>query len=318
MPSKWPAWELRKARPDIVKTDQNGVVYFHAFDPYIEAFFTKRLRAAFRHSERELLILLGSELSSDWVEENLHQVGLFSSQESYLVLCAEEMSEEVKKTLSKAPLNLEQRALILCSWKGSESLDKLAKKIQADVVKVQSPPFWEYDKLLDYLADEMQMPLSFPIKSYLLEALAPTCDEFVEAIKMIKLHADEKGHIELAAVQELVRPGHLKRFELAESFAQKKKSFFDELLKLELADKELIEFFRFMQGHLLKMLDTSYAEKKKRLSKYDKALMAHSRLWKPDQLKRAIHHFSELEMMAKKKEKTLKEKMRQNYLAQFL
>ena len=105
---------------------------------------------------------------------------------------------------------------------------------------------------------------------------------------------------------------------MAEEFAQKKQTFFSELLRLELADKELIEFFRFMQGHLLKMLDTSYADKKNRLSKYDKALMAHSRLWKDSQLKRAIHHFSELELMAKRKDKTLQEKMRQNYLAQFL
>lgn len=318
MPSKWPVWELRKTRPDIVTAGHEGAVYFQAYDPYIEAFFTQRFREAFKRQDRELLVLLGSEISTDWVEENLFQVGLFSSHESYLILCVEELSEEVKKKMASAELSLTGRSLVLCSWKGGDPLDKMAKKMKAEVLKVQPPPFWEYDKLLDYLADEMSLPLSFPVKNYLLEALAPTCGEFLEAIKMIKLHADENGHVDLAHVQELIRPGHLKRFELAESFAQKKKNFFDELLKLELEEKELIEFFRFMQGHLLKMLDTSYANKKSRLSKYDKALMAHSRLWKPDQLKRAIHHFSELELMAKRKEKALKEKMRQNYLAQFL
>lgn len=318
MPSKWPVWELRKTRPDIVSSAHEGALYFQAFDPYVEAFFTKRLRAAFRRNERELLILLGAEITSDWVEENLSQVGLFSSEESYLILCSEDLSEEVKKTIINAELDLKGRSLIFCSWKGSDSLEKMTKKMKAEALKVAPPPFWDYDKLLEYVADEMSYPLSYPVKNYLLEALAPSCSEFVEAVKTIKLHADENGHIELEEVQELIRPGHLKRFELAESFAQKKKNFFDELLKLELEEKELIEFFRFMQGHLLKMLDTSYAYKKNRLSKYDKALMAHSKLWKSDQLKRAIHHFSELEMMAKRKEKALKEKMRQNYLAQFL
>jgi hypothetical protein len=309
---------LRKTRPEIISTGHEGVLYFQASDPYIEAFFTQRLRQSLRNQGRDLLILLGSEINSEWVEENLIQVGLFSSKESYLVLCAEDLTEDVKKTMIKSGLNMSGRSLILCSWKGHDSLDKMSKKMKAEILKVQPPAFWEYDKLLDYLADEMQMPLSFPVKSYLLEALAPTCGEFVEAIKTIKLHADTEGHIELSHVQELIRPGHLKRFELAEEFAQKKQTFFSELLRLELADKELIEFFRFMQGHLLKMLDTSYADKKNRLSKYDKALMAHSRLWKDSQLKRAIHHFSELELMAKRKDKTLQEKMRQNYLAQFL
>jgi hypothetical protein len=220
MPSKWPVWELRKTRPEIISTDHEGVLYFQASDPYIEAFFTQRLRQSLKNQNRELLILLGTEISSDWVEENLIQVGLFSSQESYLVLCAEDLTEDVKKMMTKSELSMNGRSLILCSWKGNESLDKMSKKMKAEVLKVQPPAFWEYDKLLDYLADEMQMPLSFPVKNYLQEALAPTCGEFVEAIKTIKLHADTDGHIELAHVQELIRPGHLKRFELAEGFAQ--------------------------------------------------------------------------------------------------
>lgn len=318
MRSKLAPWEFVKVYPHLVNEEHTGILAFYSFDPYIEAFYLKRLRDFFRSKERELFIVLGSELTRNWAEENFGQVGLFSSQESYLVLCAEDMSEDVRKYLCESELSLDQRSLILSSWKSGEWIEKFSKKSKCDVLKIQAPAFWENEKLLEYISYEMDCPISFQIKNYLIEALGSEAGEYVEALKLLSLHMPKQGEIELSTVRELIRPEHLDRFELAASFAQKKKGFFKKLLELELPEKELIEFFRFMQGHLLKMLDPSYADNKKRLTKYDKSLMAHAKLWKPDQLKKAIHHFSELELMAKRKERSLKEKMRQSYLAHFL
>lgn len=315
MHSKLMPWDFYKVHPQILSADFQGAATFYGLDPYIEVLYLKRLRQMFKDNQRELNILMGSELSVDWVEENLVQVGLFSGAQSYLVLCAEEMSSAVVKKLSSAECQLDQRALVLCSTKDKQMLENLGKKLKAQMFRIEAPPFWENHKFLDYLCDELSYPLPHKIQAYLLEALEPSAGALLSALQLLKLHRPEGGEsLRLEFVKELVPSDFLERFRLASLYGQKKPQFFMELLNKDLDFSQLQEFFAFMQGHLLKMLDPSYALKKQRPSKYDRELIAQAKSWRADQLKRSIHYFAECELLCKSKDEALNDKLRREYL----
>lgn len=310
-------WDFYKVYPHLIAPDETGPVTFFGLDPYIETLYLKRLRALFKEHQRDLIVLMGSELTVDWVEENLIQVGLFSSTDSFLILCADEMSASVLKKLTSSELSLESKSVIFCSVKDKQMLESLGKKIKAKMFRIEPPPFWDNHKFLDYLCDEMDYPLAHKIQVYLLEALEPTAGPLLTAVQLLKLHRpDGAEKLRLEFVKELIPAVSLERFQLATLYGQRRPQFFPKLLDRDLSFDELREFFSFMQSHLLKMLDPSYALKKQRPSKYDRELMAHAKSWRADQLKRAVHFFAECELMCKSKDEGLKNKLRLEYLRQ--
>ena len=50
----------------------------------------------------------------------------------------------------------------------------------------------------------------------------------------------------------------------------------------------------FMHNHMQKVHDPSYADSKKRLSKYDKQIIHQQKLWKTSQSARAANYFNDL------------------------
>lgn len=317
MHSKLMPWDFYKVHPQLVSADFTGALTFFGLDPYLEVLYLKRMRSLFKEQQRPIGIIMGSEVTVDWVDENLVQVGLFSGNESYLILCADELSAAVVKKLTSSELSLDHKALILCSTKDKVMLEGLGKKIKAQMLRIESPPFWEQHKFLDYLCDEMSYPLPHKIQSYLLEALEPSAGPWLSAIQLLKLHRPEGGQsLRLELVKELIPADYLERFHLASLYGQKKPQFFSQLLELDLDFDQLREFFVFMQGHLLKMLDPSYALKKQRPTKYDRELMAQAKSWRAEQLRRSIHFFAECELLCKSRDELLKDKLRREYLRQ--
>ena len=57
----------------------------------------------------------------------------------------------------------------------------------------------------------------------------------------------------------------------------------------------------FVQSHLIKLYDFDYTNDKARLTKYDREVIAQSKIWKKTDLEKAISYFSDLEVKAKEK-----------------
>lgn len=315
MLSKLLPWDFYRIHPHILSADFEGVATFFGLDPYVEALYLKRLRGMLKSNHKDYQIVMGAEVSVDWVEENIIQVGLFSGLQSYIILSAEEMSAAVIKKLASSEYRLENRVLVLSSSKDKQMLESLGKKMKAQMYRIEPPPFWEHHKLLDYLCDECKYPIPMKVQNYLLEALEPNPGALLTAINLLKLHRPDGGEtLKIDFVKELIPSEFLERFRLASLYGQKKPQFFKELLEKELAFAQLQEFFSFMQSHLLKMLDPSYMLKKQRPSKYDRELVAQAKGWRADQLKRSIHYFAECELLCKSKDESLFDKLRREYL----
>jgi hypothetical protein len=193
----------------------------------------------------------------------------------------------------------------------------MAKSDNIYTTKVEAPRFWEQGKYLTFLAREMGVPLGNDVHSYLLSAIENNTSEFVHALRTIRQHSDNlSSPMSLEQVRDLVSETRVDQFALASLFGKRdKKSFFKSLIEIELDFDALRMLFGFMQGHLSKIMDPSYIQKKSRPSKYDREIEMHSPLWNQSELSEDIHQFSSLELMAKEKNILLKNKIREIYLS---
>ena len=154
------------------------------------------------------------------------------------------------------------------------------------------------------------------VHNYLTDAIPDNSGEIINALKTIKLNFGSSQY-NLLDVKKIIASTRLDQFKLASLFGKRNfLDFFRELEKLPLDTEDQIGFYRFMQGHLFKLMDISYIAKKPRPSKYDKEIQAHAALWDRPMLQKSIRSFAELEIEAKKKNPYIKDKVRELLIAQ--
>jgi DNA polymerase III delta subunit len=317
MLSKWTPWELVNSRPSILNADEQGLCALSFADPFVENLVLARIPKEIS-ADSEFHIVNGKEVDQAWLENNFQTLSLFGGKDSYLVIEAQDLPSSAKEYLLDESFKVEDQRLILSFKKDTKFFNKLAKKADGFFFQVQEPKFWESDKLLGFLADEMGVRLAYPVKNYLKESLEGTSLDFHNALSLIKLHHPESSEVQLDQVRRLVRGRKLDHFALATSFGQKRQiDFYKKILSIELDFEALMHLFRFMQSHLFRLLDPSYMESKAKMSKYDKEILAHSKLWEKSELLEAMNLFGELEVDAKSKSANLKNRIRQTYLSHY-
>ena len=162
----------------------------------------------------------------------------------------------------------------------------------------------------------MSMRLPRDVHNYLSEAVPHKSGEMINTLKTIRLSFGN-GPYKVQDIKSIIPSTRLDQFRLASLIGNKQLvEFYRELEKLNLDQDEQIGFYKFLQGHLLKLMDTAYIAKKARPSKYDKEIQAHSVLWSRSELQVAIRNFSKIEIEAKKKNPYIKEKLRELLLAE--
>ena len=113
----------------------------------------------------------------------------------------------------------------------------------------------------------------------------------------------------------MIHPRHLDHFKMASLFEEKKwKAFFEVLVKAPYDFDTLRSFFAFMQTHLGKLLDPSYAEQKSRPSQYDKRILSHSRRFKREELLKGLRFFGRLELLCKQKSPRVNDILRRRWI----
>jgi DNA polymerase III delta subunit len=315
MSSKWRPWEFLKHHPQIIDTDKKCLTFIYCTDPFIERMLRNKLDFKSWDGQPALTIS-GMELSIDWIKDNLMSLSLFGGDQAVCVVQGNSISAAAKSFLLESEIADGSRHIVFFINGDKKFFSNWEKKSHGDFLEVEDPKFWEIGKLLTYFADGMSMRLPMDVHNYLMEAVPHVSADFVNTLKTIRLNFGT-GPYSLQNVKSIIPATRLDQFRLATLLGKRNLvDFYKELEKLNLEFDEQIFFYKFLQGHLLKLMDISYIDKKARPSKYDKEIQSHSALWKPDDLQKVIRNFSKLEIQAKKKSPFIKEKIREFLLAE--
>ena len=311
-------WDFVRAQRDVVNPSNKGLFGYHFFDPFVEKIILSKMPKTLFEGDH-LHILSGSEITVEWLEENIKGLDLFSTNSSYLVLQADQMSKKVKDFILEEMEDWGERYFILVFHGDLKYMEKLAKKNKGEFYKIEAPRFWEAQKLLQFLCEQTHIQLSYDIQSYIVEAIPNQAGDFIGALKTIALHFPKGQKMELKKVKEILHTQRLDQFVMASNFCERKwQKFYPSLIDGEFDFDTLRTFFAFMQGHLHKVADTSYTQGKSRLSKYDNQILAHAKMWKAGDLREEMRFFGELEILAKQKSHTLQTKLKERLISTYI
>lgn len=301
-------WELIQAYPNLLTKGKPGPYAFSCYDPYLEKIFLSSIPKTFLEGE-SWKVLAGPEITVNWLEDNLKTLDFFTNSQSYKVLLSEQMSPKVKEFLLTEDIDWGDRYFLLTFQKEDKFFEKLKKKVPT--LKVKEPRFWEMGKLLKFLCEQTGVGLSYDIQNYLLEVIPNEPGDLIIALKKLALLGRNPKDLKLVDIKDMLSKERIDQFELARLWGEKKNQRLYELL-IELSHDVdgMMSFFRFIQGHIIKLSDTSYMQGKSKPSKYDRQVEATSRLWSQADLRDELRFFGECEILAKSRSSNLIQQLR--------
>lgn len=311
MHSKWQIWDFFSSyNRDTLKSFE-GVLALNTFDPIclkmVKDYLTRGMDDKILHYK------MGSEVTKPWVEEEFQTLSLFGNTESFFIHQAHDLSADMIEVFSKSDIT--GRFVLLSFENELTAWKKLVKDGKIATLVIETPRFWELNKLLDFVCNYLRLPLSYEAKTWMLDALENNLGTFYNACCLIRLNHPDTKEVSLSDVKELLTLEKLDQFQMASLVARKKhKEFFEKLVALEGDFEKMRTFFNFMQSHLIKMADTSYLAQKPRLTQYDKDLQSSSKLWKGPELMEQVERFNRWELLCKKKDSHLWHEIKESHL----
>lgn len=316
MHSKWQVWDFFKTNPEGIGQSK-GMYCFNFFDPFFQKDFLDRVKQSPSLQDNYRLIT-GKDCTKAWVEDNLLSLSLFGNSDSFIVVRSEEIPKDTYELLLDDSLNLDDRFFILVFGKETPLLKKLYKKENVTSHLIEEPKFWEYNKLLDFIANIYEVGLSYDVKSFILETITHNTYEFSNALNILKLNYPDAIEISMEMAKAVLTTNRFDQFELASLVSKRSSSkFYEKLVEIGEDYSLLRSIFSFLQGHLIKLADPSYTEKKSRMTKYDKEIVASAKLWKPSELNVVVRKFSEYELLAKQKNPQLLQSIKRDCLRSY-
>lgn len=317
MRSEWLPWDFMRNHTNVVEINKYGLYNINFFDPYIEKLILNKLYGYENHNG-QWISYRGKEITIDWIEKVMLSNDLFGASSHIIIYQAENIPENSKSLLMKNSSIINNRYVVLSSVDKRKSWYKLGNNEEIINYNITEPKFWEKSKLIDFLLENISLSINFRVKDYLLQSLPLEVKDIVNAINLIKINNINNSSSSLNEIRKLLGPSFINNFEMAGIYSNKNQQKFYRVL-LDSFNKtgfqELEELFRFMQGHLFRMLDTSYIDKKNRPSKYDKEIILYTKMWSSKEIKKSMRAFGQMQILAKKKSKLLLDYLRCEYLS---
>lgn len=310
-------WEFINNFPHLVKEGDFGLYSFSCFDPYIEKIFLSTVPSSYLNNEG-WKVLSGEDFTAQWIENNLATLDFFSNEQSIKVLNAQNISADAQELLLQNDIEWGSRYCLLIFGKENKFYEKLKKKKVGHTMKIKEPRFWEMQKLLKFLCDQTGIRVHYDIQNFILESVPNQPKDFILALKNLALQGGDPTRLNIEQARKIISHTRLDQFDLARKWGEKKfKSFYEEVLNLQGDFDSMIQFFRFMQTHVTKMVDPSYVREKAKLSQYDKQIQAHSKIWTVGELRDELRFFGECEIEAKCRSVMLVHKIRTRLIQSF-
>lgn len=294
----------------ISATEDSGIYLIEFADCFLERIFLNQIEGKYKK-------VYGPELTSDWIENELFSVGLFGNEGPFVCLLSEGLTSKFRDKLKDKIKNSEDESNV---FEGIKMLfitnQKFSDKFiihEFPYISVTGPKFWEMGEYFDVLAKSLEISLPRDVKDYLLTALVPTPEDYFSSLQILKSYPE--AAINLSLAKDLLKVKKLDNFELADFFNQKNlKKILRQLLLMENDFETFRDFFVFMQGHIVKIMDTTHLKDKPRLNKYEQGISRATTRWSSEELKSQLKIFLEWEILCKKKSDGLRDELRMSYL----
>jgi len=310
-------WEFKSNYPTLLKEGSFGLYAFSCYDPFLEKIFLNSVPEHFLDGGK-WSVVNAQEITVNWLEDNLKTLDFFSSGQSYKVLMSEILSTPVQDFLLNEDIDWGNRYFLLNFIKENKFFDKLKKKQEVHCYKIKTPNFWENDKLMKFICEQMSLPVSYRIQSYLVEHVPAGVAEYIHILKKLTFLGRPIQSLSIQDIQQELERDKFDTFLLARLWGSKKhQNFFEKILPFTNDFLEMIKFFGFMQSHILKMVDTSYMASKSRPSKYDREIELHSKIWDELELRDELKFFGKCELLAKQKSSQLRNLLRLRLISSY-
>ena len=301
-------WDFLHKHSLLLKRVEKGLWGFYCSDFYLQKILLSRM------GMEQFSVRWGEDVTPDWFRDNIIHVGLFSTNTNYLIYGAEHLSRESREVILKYSIQDGQK-ILLCFSKKEKFFDEISKTCGATLLHIELPRFWEGEKTLNFLCEQMRLSMAGKAKQYLLDALPNKIPNFVQVLKFLSLNASSGRELSKREVVELVEDGELSPFDLADMLSLKKfKEFYGALVEKRVDFDTYRSIFSFMQTHLLKLGEPGYAEKKSRLSRYDRNILSRSKNWSEDEIGIQLRCMGEWEILAKKRDPFLHSILRRRHI----
>lgn len=311
MHSSWQIWDFFSRSNKDIFSSFNGIYAINTFDPVCLKMVQDYLR---KHlSGKNFYIKMPQEISKSWLEDEFQTLSFFSSSDNFFIHQADQVSTDIISLISE--FNLSDRCIFLSFESIGPAWKKILNNENVTKIQIESPRFWEFNKLLDFVCAYLRVPLSFEAKNWILSNQESTLTNFYNCCFLIKLNYPDIAEIGLVQVKSLFRAEKFDQFYAASLYSKKKKTeFFSLIIGLEGDFEKLRNIFHFLQHHMIKMMDTSYLSSKHRLTKYDKELQSTSILWSRSEILSELEKLVELEIRCKKKDQFIWHELKCSYL----
>ena len=294
---------------------KQGISALYCYDPLLEKMIVTKIPPRNVEEQGPSKISL-KDVDREWFENRFFSNDFFLNEESYLLLQSEQADSNLMDFILSHLDSIGKKSIIFLFEKDNTFFQSLCRHPQIQGWKIKEPFFWHRQQFFNFLCDQMKIALSHPVREYLLESVKSEVHEIINALKILKLNTSATESLTVNDVKALIRPNRLDFFKLADYYAEKSFSrFYRELLKSDFLYEEYQGLLSFLQGHLIKIYDPRYTEDKNRLSRYDKKISSQRQHWKNKrELFIHLQRLAEMEIMAKKKDRFLRHKLRNLYL----
>ncbi len=284
-----------------------GITVFLCHDPCLMRIFKDLLV-----EERDFDSLWGEDIPLENLTQRIETVGLFGREKDAWVWNVDKASKEFKNyfaTLSEESVNI---SLVLAFQKQDPIIKKIKKSYSEalNIIEIQAPQFYENERLLGFLASHTSVTLTREVQEYILNSVEGEVFEYLRVLDVVKLYSIERYD----EIKTHFKGQKLDNFKLANYFSRKQfLNFYRELVLCSDDYNSLRSFFSFIQGHIIKLMDCSYANEKSRPSKYDRDIISCSSRWEQSELSRQLNIFSKFEIKAKCRDNSLKQVLKYQY-----
>lgn len=284
-----------------------GMYYLKTFCPLVSTLVLEDILQK-ELSGKKVIKLWGDQLTLTKLEEEFLNFSLFGNEENYLIFKPESLKPDCLRFFEEN--SLADKMIIFVSEKEAELKKKLKKRIE--LLTIIEPKFWEGRETLEGICRLLQVKLNADVFDYVFKNVETDFSSLYQVVNSLR-GINEK--ITITVVKEFINNERVDNFELASLLSRKDYyRFFDYLLAKNFSFEQLVQLFRFLQSHFLKMSNPDYSSQKARLSKYDKDLIQAATKWKPRELDQVLKRLDDWEVRSKSKDQSLKEDFMLNLL----
>src|SRR3989344_9596638 len=191
MHSKCQIWDFFSSYSRDTLKSYEGILALNTFDPIclklVKDYLTRGM------TEQVLHYKMASEVTKAWIEEEFQTLSLFGNTESFFIHQAHDLPADILEIFSK--LEVSGRFILLSFENELTPWKKLVKEGKIATLVIESPRFWELNKLLDFVCAHLRLPLSYDSKTWILDALDNNLGSFYNACCLIKLNHPETKEV---------------------------------------------------------------------------------------------------------------------------